>query len=216
RTRRDQGQACRDDAAVLVRGRPARGGPWAPTEGRRHPRRLPVRPALGARRPGGKSVSDCREGPSRRAGDRGEDGRGDRTGSPDRGRLPEFLRYPAIRVHPADHPRRRSPPRPRRIPRGRRGLRHEPVAGDLVLPADASGLPDRSRTIDVTCDNLERAAKRCREGKAWVSAILFGSEPEFAGGEPGQIEKMIVASESLRPEDFIIPEIPRISSKGTP
>src|SRR5439155_1740744 len=42
---------------------------------------------------------------------------------------------------------------------------HEPVAGDLVLPADASGLPDRSRTIDVTCDNLERAAKRCREGK---------------------------------------------------
>src|SRR5436309_1182659 len=92
---------------------------------------------------------------------------------------------------------------------------HEPVAGDLVLPADASGLPDRSRTIDVTCDNLERAAKRCREGKAWVSAILFGSEPEFAGGEPGQFEKMIVASESLRPEDFIIPEIPRISSKGT-
>src|SRR5439155_190306 len=79
RIRRDQGQACRDDAAVLVRGRPARGGPWAPTEGRRHPRRLPVRPALGARRPGGKSVSDCREGPSRRAGDRGEDGRGDRT-----------------------------------------------------------------------------------------------------------------------------------------
>ncbi len=92
---------------------------------------------------------------------------------------------------------------------------HEPVAGDLVLPADASGLPDRSRTIDVTCDNLERATKRCREGKAWVSAILFGSEPEFAGGEPGQIEKTIVASEGLRPEDFIIPEIPRISSKGT-
>src|SRR5437879_4026509 len=92
---------------------------------------------------------------------------------------------------------------------------HEPVAGDLVLPADASGLPDRSRPIDGSCDNLERAAKRCREGKAWVSAILFGSEPEFAGGEPGQIEKTIVASEGLRPEDFIIPEIPRISSKGT-
>src|SRR5207302_1578739 len=219
-------------AAVLVRGRPARGGPWAPTEGRRHPRRLPVRPALGARRPGGKSVSDCREGPSRRAGDRGEDGRGDRTGSPDRGRLPEFLRYPAIRVHPADHPRRRSLPfnllmmfvhgyqsflfnRTLSERMRRRMPIHEPVAGDLVLPADASGLPDRSRTIDVTCDNLERAAKRCREGKAWVSAILFGSEPEFAGGEPGQIEKTIVASEGLRPEDFIIPEIPRISSKGT-
>jgi tRNA pseudouridine13 synthase len=100
--------------------------------------------------------------------------------------------------------------------RMRRGLPlHEPVAGDVVLPADVEGLPDRSRTIDVTCDNLERAAQRCREGKGWVSAILFGSEPEFAGGEPGQIEKEIVASEGLRPEDFIIPEIPRISSKGT-
>src|SRR5207302_9485211 len=88
----------------------------------------------------------------------------------------------------------------------RRGLPiHEPVAGDLVLPADASGLPDRNRTIEVTCDNLERAAKRCREGKAWVSAILFGSEPEFAGGEPGQIEKTSVASAALGPEDLIHP-----------
>src|SRR5437667_466447 len=98
----------------------------------------------------------------------------------------------------------------------RRGLPiHEPVAGDLVLPADLRGLPDRSRTIEVTCDNLERASKRCREGKAWVSGILYGSEPEWAGGEPGQIEKAVVASEGIRPEDFIIPEIPRISSKGT-
>jgi len=100
--------------------------------------------------------------------------------------------------------------------RMRRGIPvHEPVAGDLVLPADVRGLPDRSRTIDVTCDNLDRAATRCRDGKAWVSAILFGSESEFAGGEPGQIEKTVIASEGLRPEDFIIPDIPRISSKGT-
>ena len=98
----------------------------------------------------------------------------------------------------------------------RRGLPiHEPVAGDLVLPADRRGLPDRDRTIDVTCDNLDRVADRCREGKAWVSAILFGSESEFAGGEVGQIEKEIVATEGLRPEDFIIPDIPRISSKGS-
>ena len=100
--------------------------------------------------------------------------------------------------------------------RMRRGIPiHGPVVGDLVLPSDAHGLPDRGRTIDVTYDNLERVAERCREGKAWVSAVLFGSETEFAGGEPGQIEKTIVAFEGIRPEDFIIPEIPRISSKGT-
>lgn len=100
--------------------------------------------------------------------------------------------------------------------RMRRGMPiHEPVAGDLVLPADKGGLPDRERTIDVTRDNLVRVAQRCREGKAWVSAILFGSEPDFAGGEPGQIEKDIVASEGLSPKDFLIPDLPRISSKGT-
>jgi len=98
----------------------------------------------------------------------------------------------------------------------RRGLPlHMPVEGDLVLPADKRGLPDRDRAIEVTRDNIERVAMRCREGKAWVSAILFGSEPVFARGEPGQIERDVVAAEDLRPEDFIIPEIPRLSSKGT-
>ena len=100
--------------------------------------------------------------------------------------------------------------------RMRRGLPiHEPVGGDLVLPADKRGLPDRERTIDVTCDNLDRVSGRCREGKAWVGGLLFGSESEFAGGEPGQIEREIIGSAGLRPEDFIIPDIPRISSKGT-
>src|SRR5712691_1875140 len=100
--------------------------------------------------------------------------------------------------------------------RMRRGIPiHEPVAGDLVLPADKLGMPDRGRTIEVTCDNIDRVAERCHDGKAWVSGILFGSEPEIAGGEPGQIEKGIVATEGLQPQDFIIPEIPRISSKGT-
>ena len=56
---------------------------------------------------------------------------------------------------------------------------------------------------------------RCREGKAWVGGLLYGSESEFAGGEPGQIEKEVVGSEGLRREDFIIPELPRLSSKGT-
>jgi len=98
----------------------------------------------------------------------------------------------------------------------RRGLPvHTPVVGDLVLPADARGLPNRDRTIEVTSDNLERVADRCRSGKAWVSAVLFGAESRFATGEPGAIEEGIVAAEKLRPQDFLIPSIPQISSKGT-
>ena len=100
--------------------------------------------------------------------------------------------------------------------RMRRGLPiREPIVGDLVLPADRRGLPDRDRSIEVDVDNLDRVAGRCREGKAWVSAVLFGSESRFADGEMGAIEHATIASEGLRPEDFIIPDIPRISSKGT-
>ena len=100
--------------------------------------------------------------------------------------------------------------------RMRRGLPvHEPIEGDLVLPADRRGLPDRERAIEVTADNRERVAERCRAGKAWVSAVLYGSETAFADGEMGEIERAVVAAEGVRPEDFIIPDIPRISSRGT-
>lgn len=92
---------------------------------------------------------------------------------------------------------------------------HEPVVGDLVLPADKRGLPDRERTIDVNATNLDRVAARCREGKGWVGAVLYGSQSAFASGAPGEIERAVVAEEGAKPEDFIIPALPRISSKGT-
>lgn len=98
----------------------------------------------------------------------------------------------------------------------RRGIPlHQPVAGDLVLPAGRDGLPDRGRAVDVTCDNLSKVTARCQAGKAWVSVVLFGSGSEFSGGEPGQIEQEIVAREGIRPLDFVIPDLPHVSSKGT-
>ena len=48
-----------------------------------------------------------------------------------------------------------------------------------------------------------------------MSAVLYGSESRFAGGEMGEIEQGVVAREGVRPEDFIVPDIPRISSRGT-
>jgi tRNA pseudouridine13 synthase len=92
---------------------------------------------------------------------------------------------------------------------------HEPVEGDVVLAARPDGRPDRDRQIPVDCTNIEKAAAQCRAGKAFVSGVLFGSESEFAAGRPGEIEKRVVGSERLRPEDFVIPAIPRLSSRGT-
>jgi len=92
---------------------------------------------------------------------------------------------------------------------------HEPVEGDVVLASRPDGRPDREREIPVDCGNLEKVAAQCRAGKAFVSGVLFGSESEFAAGRPGEIEKRVVGSEGLRREDFVIPAIPRLSSKGT-
>jgi len=92
---------------------------------------------------------------------------------------------------------------------------HEPVEGDVVLAARPDGRPDREREIPVDRGNLEKVAAQCRAGKAFVSGVLFGSESEFAAGRPGEIEMRVVGSEGLRREDFVIPAIPRLSSKGT-
>jgi len=96
----------------------------------------------------------------------------------------------------------------RRIPIG------QPVEGDLVLPLGRDELPDRHRTIPVDCTNIEKVASQCARGNGFVSGLLFGSESEFAGGEVGRIEKAVVAAEGLRPEDFVVPAIPWLSSKG--
>lgn len=100
--------------------------------------------------------------------------------------------------------------------RMRRGLPlNEPLEGDVVLPLDKRALPDRSRPLRVESSNLEKMRRQISEGKAFVSGPLFGSESVLAAGPMGEIEREVVAAEGLRPEDFVIPRMPRLSSRGT-
>ena len=100
--------------------------------------------------------------------------------------------------------------------RMRRGLPiHDPLEGDLVLPLDRRGLPDTDRPLAVEAANVEKMRRQVREGKAFVSGILFGSEVAIAGGPQGEIEREVIDADGLRPEDFVIPSIPRLSSRGT-
>jgi tRNA pseudouridine13 synthase len=97
----------------------------------------------------------------------------------------------------------------------RRGLPlNEPVKGDFVLIVDKYGQPDHDNWLEATGDNLNKLTRRVAEGKAFVSGVLYGVESEFAGGEPGEIERAVIESEGLKNTDFIIPEIPKLSSKG--
>ncbi len=98
----------------------------------------------------------------------------------------------------------------------RRGMPlNEPLVGDVVLPVDKDGLPDHDKYIPVTKANLDLVATQVRNGRAYVSVVLFGSESELAKGVPGEIEAAIVATEGIDRQDFIVPIIPECSSTGS-
>jgi len=91
---------------------------------------------------------------------------------------------------------------------------NEPLEGDVLMPIGRENLPDERRLVPVAEDNIEKARTQVSKGAAFVTGILFGSKPLLASGLMGEIERQVVDSEGLRPEDFTIPSIPRLSSKG--
>ena len=92
---------------------------------------------------------------------------------------------------------------------------NEPVIGDIVLPVDENRLPKHKTWIPVTEQNQDKFTKLCKRGKAFVSGVLFGNESEYALGDAGEIERKIIEKEGITRKDFIVPECPMLSSKGT-
>ena len=91
----------------------------------------------------------------------------------------------------------------------------EPVLGDIVLPVDELGRPDHDHHVLVEAHNLGRVQQKARAGKAHVSGVLFGLESSFGSGPMGEIERAAVEQEHLGPRDFLVPDLPEASSKGT-
>ncbi|MFW6196512.1 MAG: tRNA pseudouridine(13) synthase TruD, partial [Thermoplasmatota archaeon] len=89
------------------------------------------------------------------------------------------------------------------------------LVGDILLPADKNGLPNKNTQVEVTERNLEKASSMVKQCKAYISATLFGCQSSFSGGEMGEIEREIIEEEGVKKDDFIIPKISSISSKGT-
>jgi len=92
---------------------------------------------------------------------------------------------------------------------------NDALVGDVVLPADSEGLPNKDTQVKVREHNLSKASEMVREGKAFVSAPLYGHRSKFSEGEQGDIEREVIEEENIEKEDFIIPEISSISSTGT-
>ncbi|MFC5277250.1 tRNA pseudouridine(13) synthase TruD [Halorubrum rubrum] len=85
-----------------------------------------------------------------------------------------------------------------------------PVAGDVACFADRDapdGLfaPDADREQRVTEERVDVMARHCARGRAFVTAPLVGTETELAGGEPGEIERTVLADAGIEPADFDLP-----------
>jgi tRNA pseudouridine13 synthase len=85
-----------------------------------------------------------------------------------------------------------------------------PVAGDVVCFADRDApvglpLPDTDRQQAVTEGRVETVTRHCERGRAYVTAPLVGTDTELAEGEPGAIEREILADLGLEPTDFDLP-----------
>ena len=91
----------------------------------------------------------------------------------------------------------------------------EPEVGDLVLPLSKTNVPDHDNSILVSVDNLEKATRNAKEGKAFVSGLLYGTESVFADGRMGEIERKIVEAEKISKLDFQIVGLREASSKGS-
>lgn len=89
----------------------------------------------------------------------------------------------------------------------------EPTIGDIVLKTDSLGMPVQDY-VKVTSFNINKIKKMNREGKAYISTVLFGYETKFSEGVQGEIEREVIYEENIKRENFRIKQIPELSSKG--
>ncbi|WP_136717914.1 tRNA pseudouridine(13) synthase TruD [Halorientalis salina] len=100
-----------------------------------------------------------------------------------------------------------------------RGLPFDrPVAGDVVCFADRDApeefpLPDTDRLQRVDEGRVDTVARHCERGRAFVTAPLVGTETDLGDGEPGAIEREVLAEMGLEPAAFDLPE--EFHSTGT-
>ena len=90
---------------------------------------------------------------------------------------------------------------------------NEAVEGDIILPI-RRGVLDKKGII-VNQRNIDKINKQLSKSKAVISGVLIGSDTQIAEGEMGEIENRIIEKENINPKDFIIPDIPYISSFGS-
>lgn len=89
-----------------------------------------------------------------------------------------------------------------------------PVAGDVVIPLDSNKIPQHENPIVANAGNVDLVARQVRSGRAFITLPLYGSENDI-DVEMSEIEMSVIEAENISRKDFIIPELPQCSSKGS-
>ena len=91
----------------------------------------------------------------------------------------------------------------------------EPSEGDLVAPLQPNGRIDVGKMSYVTETNLDRCRRNCSLGRLVVTGTLPGRDAEYAIGDPGKIEVAGIEKAGLYKVEWLVREIPRLTSSGT-
>ena len=90
-----------------------------------------------------------------------------------------------------------------------------PVEGDLVGRIDEKGQLNVNSCVTVEHRTLQRISRNCQLGRLVSTGPLPGSEIFVADGEAKDIELAAIKECGLENVDWLVEEIPRLSSKGT-
>ncbi|MEE2758983.1 MAG: tRNA pseudouridine(13) synthase TruD [Candidatus Thermoplasmatota archaeon] len=91
----------------------------------------------------------------------------------------------------------------------------EPIVGDIVGMVQDNGKIDMAKLVEVEPEIQPRIYRNCSRGRLAVTASLPGAESVFTDSIPGNIERSVVSDMGLIDEDWLVKEIPRLSSKGS-
>jgi tRNA pseudouridine13 synthase len=92
---------------------------------------------------------------------------------------------------------------------------NQAIEGDIVCFKNNAGLPDSSKTEQVTAETIDAMTRLIKRKRAFITAPLPGYKTEFASGIPGEIEQEVIQELKVPLKGFNVEEVPEMSSKGT-
>ncbi|HII93658.1 MAG TPA: tRNA pseudouridine(13) synthase TruD [Methanosarcina sp.] len=92
---------------------------------------------------------------------------------------------------------------------------NEAVEGDIVCFKNEFGLPDSSKTEQVTSETVTAMNRLIKRNRAFITAPLPGYTTEFASCIPGEIEQEVLKELKVPLQGFNIEKVPEMSSRGT-